>query len=119
MTIKDRAALAQLFANAGERPDQSVAEQRAFFDGLGEMMPKTTDRFEHEPDEVGGIKGEWVRARGARSDAALLYLHGGGYLIGSPRSHRHLAGALSVESGLSLFVADYRLAPENPFPAAA
>src|SRR5262249_32484569 len=64
------------------------------------------------------IPGEWVRARGARQDAALLYLHGGGYVIGSPSSHRHLAGALSVESGLSLFVAEYRLAPEHPFPAA-
>ena len=118
MTIKDRAALAQLFASAGDRQGQSLEQQRAFFDGLGEMLPKTSDRFEAEPARVGGINGEWVRARGCRHDAALLYLHGGGYMIGSPRSHRHLAGALSVESGLSLFVADYRLAPENPFPAA-
>src|SRR5215472_16394567 len=118
MTIKDRAALAQLFASAGDRQGQTVEEQRAFFDGLGDMLPKTADRFEAEPASVGGIKGEWVRARGCRADAALLYLHGGGYRIGSPRSHRHLAGALSAESGLPLFVADYRLAPESPFPAA-
>jgi monoterpene epsilon-lactone hydrolase len=118
MTIKDRAALAQLFATAGDMQGQTVEQQRAFFDGLSDMLPRTSDRFETEPAIVGGINGEWVRARGCRSDAALLYLHGGGYLIGSPRSHRHLAGALSVESGLALFVADYRLAPENPFPAA-
>jgi len=118
MTIKDRAALAQLFASAGNMEGQTVEQQRSFFDGLGDMLPGTADRFEAEPATVGGIKGEWVRARGCRNDAALLYLHGGGYVIGSPRSHRHLAGALSVESGLALFVADYRLAPENPFPAA-
>ena len=118
MTIKDRAALAQLFASAGDRQGQTVEQQRAFFDGLGDMLPKTSDRFEVEPSVVGGIKGEWVRARGCTTDAALLYLHGGGYVIGSSRSHRHLAAALSVESGLPLFVADYRLAPENPFPAA-
>jgi acetyl esterase/lipase len=75
--------------------------------------------FEAEPATVGGIKGEWVRAKGVRrTDAALLYLHGGGYLIGSPKSHRHMLGPLSAESGLPIFAADYRLAPEHPFPAA-
>src|SRR5262245_36404223 len=118
MTIKDRAALAQLFASAGDMQGQTIEQQRTFFDGLGDLMPRTSDRFEAEPAIVGGIKGEWVRARGCRNNAALLYLHGGGYVIGSPRSHRHLAGALSVESGLPLFVADYRLAPEHPFPSA-
>ncbi len=118
MTIKDRAALAQLFASAGDMQGQTIKQQREFFDGLGDMLPRTSDRFEVEPAILGGIKGEWVRARGCRNDAALLYLHGGGYVIGSPRSHRHLAGALSVESGLPLFVADYRLAPEHPFPSA-
>src|SRR5579871_6302928 len=118
MTIKDRAALALLFASAGDRQGQTVEQQRAFFDGLGDMLPSTHYRFEAEPSTVGGIKGEWVRARGCSTDAALLYLHVGGYVIGSPRSHPHLASALSVESGLPLFVADYRMAPENPFPAA-
>lgn len=118
MTVKDRAALAQFFQREGTLEALSLSEQRARFDQLVALLPKTEDRFEAEHASVGGVPGEWVRARGARSDAALLYLHGGGYLIGSPASHRHLAGALSVESGLSLFVADYRLAPEHPFPAA-
>ncbi len=61
---------------------------------------------------------EWVRAAGARSDAAVLYLHGGGYVIGSMRSHRHLAGAIAVAAGMPVLMLDYRLAPENPFPAA-
>jgi epsilon-lactone hydrolase len=106
MTIKDRAALAQLFATAGDMQGQTVEQQRAFFDGLSDMLPRTSDRFETEPAIVGG---EWVRARGCRNDAALLYLHGGGYLIGTPRSHRHLAGALTVESALALFVAEWHI----------
>ena len=47
-----------------------------------------------------------------------LYLHGGGYVIGSPKTHRELARRLSTETGGSILVVDYRLAPENPFPAA-
>jgi len=48
----------------------------------------------------------------------VLYLHGGGYVIGSPRSHRHLAAAIARAAGARALVLDYRLAPENPFPAA-
>jgi monoterpene epsilon-lactone hydrolase len=61
---------------------------------------------------------EWLRAPGARGDAALVYLHGGGYAIGSPRSHRHLAAAIGIAAGLPVLLLDYRLAPEHPFPAA-
>src|SRR5262249_19616976 len=48
----------------------------------------------------------------------VLYLHGGGYVIGSPRSHRHLAAAIATAAGASGLLLDYRLAPEHPFPAA-
>jgi phosphinothricin tripeptide acetyl hydrolase len=48
----------------------------------------------------------------------VLYLHGGGYVIGSPRSHRHLAAAIARAAGTAVLLADYRLAPEHPFPAA-
>jgi acetyl esterase/lipase len=61
---------------------------------------------------------EWLRPPGARTDAAVLYLHGGGYSIGSPRSHRHLAAAVARAAGVPTLLLDYRLAPEHPFPAA-
>jgi acetyl esterase/lipase len=48
----------------------------------------------------------------------VLYLHGGGYVIGSPRSHRHLAAAIGRAAGTPTLLLDYRLAPEHPFPAA-
>ncbi len=67
---------------------------------------------------VGGVRGEWVEAAtGAAPVATLLYLHGGGFVGCSPRTHRPLTAAFALQ-GFSVFVPDYRLAPEHPFPAA-
>jgi acetyl esterase/lipase len=64
--------------------------------------------------------GEWVRAPGVDEAAgAVLLLHGSGYVGCSPRTHRGFASYVSLESGLPVFTAGYRLAPEHPFPAAA
>ncbi len=71
-----------------------------------------------EPVSDGGITGEWVRAANVRSDAAMLYLHGGAYVFCSPATHRQLVAALSAAAGVPAFSLDYRLAPESPFPAA-
>ena len=70
------------------------------------------------PDVIGGVAGEWVEAASAPPAAdALLYLHGGGFVGCSPRTHRPLTAALARQ-GFRVFVPDYRLAPEHPFPAA-
>jgi acetyl esterase/lipase len=69
-------------------------------------------------DRVGGVDGEWIAREGARRDRVLLYLHGGGYFGGSPRSHRGITTTLAQQLDASVFVPDYRLAPESPFPAA-
>jgi monoterpene epsilon-lactone hydrolase len=72
----------------------------------------------YHADTVGGIAGEWVTQPGLPEGApVLLYLHGGGYLACSPKTHRPITGAFA-KYGLRVFVPDYRLAPENPFPAA-
>jgi len=65
---------------------------------------------------VGGIAGEWVSAGGEEA-GTLLYLHGGGYFACSPSTHRSITVAYATR-GLKIFAADYRLAPEHPFPAA-
>jgi acetyl esterase/lipase len=59
---------------------------------------------------------EWLRPPAAGT-AVVLYLHGGGYVIGSPRSHRHLAAAIARAAGARALLLDYRRAPEHPFPA--
>ena len=75
----------------------------------------------YTPATVGGVAGEWVEAeRPAAGDASvttLLYLHGGGFVACSARTHRPLTAALALQ-GLRVFAPDYRLAPEHPFPAA-
>jgi monoterpene epsilon-lactone hydrolase len=118
MSVADRLVLAQLFSAEGNFDNVSIEDQRARFDALADLFPQSGDVYSAEQSKVGGIDGEWVRTRASLADAALLYLHGGGYSIGSPKSHRHMVGALCVESGLPSFVAGYRLAPEHRFPAA-
>jgi acetyl esterase/lipase len=71
-----------------------------------------------EPGQVGGTPGEWLCPRDASTKAAILYLHGGAYCIGSPATHRALTSHLVRATGLPVFAAAYRLAPEHPFPAA-
>lgn len=117
MGVADRAGVLAFLQQNEAAENPSLAEQRARLETLADFFP-VPEGTEIEPASVGGIAGEWVRGRRARRDAAVLYLHGGGYVVGSPKSHRHLAAALSEASGLSLFVPDYRLAPEHPFPAA-
>jgi cation diffusion facilitator CzcD-associated flavoprotein CzcO/acetyl esterase/lipase len=70
------------------------------------------------PATLGGVPGEWVEgAAGEAGCDTLLYLHGGGFVGCSPRTHRPLSAAFA-RAGFRVFVPDYRLAPEHPFPAA-
>jgi acetyl esterase/lipase len=117
MGRSERAGVLQFLQSNARGDDVDIAERRARMDKLSEFFPHP-DGTEVEPAVLGGVKGEWVRARKARNDAVLLYLHGGGYIVGSPKSHRHLAAALGAAGGVSVFSADYRMAPEHPFPAA-
>jgi phosphinothricin tripeptide acetyl hydrolase len=106
-----RAHLAKL-----PRPE-SIAEHRVMYDRAERVFTVPADTVV-ERIAIGGMPAEWIVPAGAASDAALLYLHGGGYVIGSPRSHRHLAEAIARSAGVACLLPDYRLAPEHPFPAA-
>ena len=83
-----------------------------------------TSVFQLEDDIIcervgaGGVPAEWIYAPNAAEDRVLMYLHGGGYMIGSMRTHRVPLSRLSRASGARVLGLDYRLAPENPFPAA-
>jgi acetyl esterase/lipase len=67
---------------------------------------------------VGDIACEWMEMPRVAKDRVFLFLHGGGYNAGSPRTHRMLAAHLSRATHMRLLTPDYRLAPEHPFPAA-
>jgi len=73
---------------------------------------------EARPVDAGSVPAEWVSAPGSDPDRVVVYLHGGGYCIGSLATHRGLAGRLAAAAGARVLNVDYRLAPENPFPAA-
>lgn len=71
----------------------------------------------YEAGALGEVPVLWARAPGARRDRTLFYLHGGGYVYGSARSHRKMLARLSQLTGWQACLVDYRLAPEHPFPA--
>jgi acetyl esterase/lipase len=71
-----------------------------------------------EPVNANGVKAEWITAKNAAPDRVIMYLHGGGYVMGSIDTHRELVARLSKAAQARALAIDYRLAPENPFPAA-
>ncbi len=96
---------------------KSPEELRAAMNATSTAAP-LPDGVTREPVDVGGVPAEWTRTADAAADAALLYLHGGGYVIGSPATHRNLCVSLATELGAPVLSIDYRLAPEHPHPAA-
>jgi acetyl esterase/lipase len=68
--------------------------------------------------QVNGISADWVSANDVSEDKIVLYFHGGGYNACSPNTHRELCANISIASCAKVLLIDYRLAPENPFPAA-
>ena len=101
-------------ASAGKTP--TLAERREGSDKMGERF-QDLEGVSLEPVNANGVRAEWVSAPGADSGKAILYLHGGGYVVGSIASHRGMAANLSRASGCRALVVDYRLAPEHPHPA--
>lgn len=71
-----------------------------------------------QPLSAGGVDAEWVRAPGVSQTRTILYLHGGGYVLGSVNSHRELLAYLSKAADARVLGLNYRLGPEHPFPAA-
>ena len=92
-------------------------EARGQFDALMEsVLPRDDVTF--ETDTLGGIPGLWVHPANRRSDEAIVHLHGGWFNFGSAKACRHLVGHIAARAGTRVFIPDYRLAPEHPFPAA-
>ena len=117
VSIEDlKALMGQMQGSVPEGPDR-VQAFREVYDGLSMMFPFPEDGTLREARE-GGVPGAWIEAPGAERSGAMLYLHGGGYALGSILSHKELVYRLSAASKRPGFLVDYRRAPENPFPAA-
>lgn len=98
-------------------PPPSLADRRAAMDRVGEMAALPEGCF-HEPVTLGGVRCERVAPRGALEGRTILYLHGGAYTLGSPRSHRPMVARIAEAARSVAIVVDYRLGPEHRFPAA-
>jgi epsilon-lactone hydrolase len=101
---------------AGPAP-ATVDEARATFAPAGPVHPVPDDVLVSEVS-AGGVRAHWLTAPGVDPDRVLLFLHGGGYELGSLRSDGELAARLGRAGGMRVLFLEYRLAPEHPFPAA-
>ena len=70
------------------------------------------------PVSAAGVNAEWTATPNAAANRAILYVHGGGYVIGSLDSHRHVVAEIGRAAATRVLALDYRMAPEHPFPAA-
>jgi monoterpene epsilon-lactone hydrolase len=106
---------AMLSSAKGARPGPQARGQ---YDALMEnVSPRADVKF--EADTLGGVPGLWVVPADWHSDeTAVVHLHGGWFNFGSAKAYRHLVAHIAARAGARTFVPDYRLAPENPFPAA-
>ncbi|MCC6381353.1 MAG: alpha/beta hydrolase [Dehalococcoidia bacterium] len=113
---QNRAVIEMLRARPAPPPGLTFAEMRA---GMEAMLASpiaadvTCTRLDCD-----GVPAEWIAAPGTELERAVLYLHGGGYVLGSVTTHRDLCARLSRAAGCRVLALDYRLAPEHPFPAA-
>jgi acetyl esterase/lipase len=95
----------------------TIEEQREHMDSIDRVFRIAADVI-RTPVVAGSVPAYWVEAPGAKADRVLLYLHGGGYVLGSLRSHGELISRLVRATGRRALAPIYRLAPEHPFPAA-
>jgi epsilon-lactone hydrolase len=103
-------------ASAGQ-PAPPLDELRATFTPGDRLHPVPADVLVTEVN-ADGVPAHWLAAPGADTGRVLLFLHDGGYELGSVRSDGELAARLGRASGMRVLFPEYRLAPEHPFPAA-
>ena len=98
-------------------PAGTIEEQRAGFDASVAKVP-LPEGVSIAPASGPGFAGAWFRPEGAAKGRALLYLHGGGFVLGSTVSHRPILTRLASAAGIDILALDYRMPPEHPYPAA-
>jgi epsilon-lactone hydrolase len=97
-------------------PRKSLEEDRVSYETMLSALT-VDDDISTERIGAGGVPAEWIAAPGANPAVVMLYLHGGGYVLGSMRTHRVMLAYLARACQGKVLGLDYRLAPENPFPA--
>jgi acetyl esterase/lipase len=110
--------LERLEAMLRARPTSlDIERRRAASDALADLFPLAAD-VRVEPVQAHGFQAEWTSTPAASTSEVMLYLHWGGYVWGSLKSHRHLVSELGRAATMRTLAIDYRRAPEFPFPHA-
>lgn len=116
MTHPGIAIVRELLGDSRLQPT-SITERRAGLEAMTGAQP-APEGVAVEVIELAGRPAERLTPKAAATDdAVVLYLHGGGYVSGSPQTHRTYAGNLALGAGVPVVTLDYRLGPEDPFPA--
>ena len=97
---------------------QTIAQARQTFRAMQALIPRPPRGTRTAPVDAGGVKADLIVTPASRADRHVLYLHGGGYRLGSPATYRHFTWRIAAATRARLLAIDYRLAPEHPFPAA-
>lgn len=106
------------FAGLTDRKQIWLKAVRATLPRYGSIAPEgSLAGVSFTPVLANGVPCEWVTAENARNGRRLVYIHGGGWVGGSPLDYRPLSATLARLSRASILMVDYRLAPEHPFPA--
>lgn len=98
--------------------DTSIPELRRQTSRSTGLMGRLPEEVQISAANIDGLNAEWLELPTTTRDCALLYFHGGGYVIGSAESHRAIVAKYVVGADIPALVPDYRLAPEHPYPAA-
>jgi len=96
-------------------PTAEVGRMRGAMEKVSEHVARDV---KCEAVSAGGVPAEWIVPPGAADDRVILYLHGGGYVMGSINTHRAMVARIARASQARALAIDYRMAPEHPFPAA-
>jgi acetyl esterase/lipase len=116
--LLDRAVMLAMRALLAVQPKlQFGPEARPDFDSLMEKTP-AVEGVTYEVSTIAGVAGWWCRPQHPVDDCAIIYFHGGAYVLGSAAAYRNLVGQIAARAKVAIFIADYGLAPEHPFPAA-
>lgn len=117
MSLQELATVREMLKGLVSEEERSLEDFRTGYDQAGEAFG-VPEGVTVEKTQMAGVPGEWLTPDGVGGKGALLYLHGGGYALGSTRSHRHMCAAIAQALGSPVLLIDYRRAPEHPFPAA-
>jgi epsilon-lactone hydrolase len=110
-------AILQLAAEAPPPESPTPPDMRAWFEAINAQTP-VAEEVEISSAHSGAWSGEWLKPARSDGNRLLIYYHGGGFLFGSPRSHRAITTQLAQLTAAPVLSIDYRLAPEHPAPAA-